>query len=271
MYLGWWGLRECPFSRDGYPPAYLSAAQDEALARMLFLVQHGRRAGLMGGSGGSGKSFVLRAAARQLRQLGCQVAYVSLMDVGGQEFLAHLAGGWGVWSDASVSSWKQWQAIADRLVEHRCLGVSSVALLDDVDRAESEVLAHVHRLAATEPAGDARPTVILSGRPEGLARLDRRLLELVDLRIEIEPFTAMEVAEYVESSLRAAGRREPLFEADAVRALHRLSSGIPRNLNRMAQLALAACADARMTSISSLTLSRVHQELSPADEVLTIG
>jgi len=60
MYQTHWGLQESPFRGCLDPKSfYQSPTHEEALARLHFLVEHGRRLGLLTGPSGSGKSLLL--------------------------------------------------------------------------------------------------------------------------------------------------------------------------------------------------------------------
>ena len=101
MYLAYWGLSESPF-RGHLDPRYFhqGPTQDEALARLDFLVEQGRTLGLLGESG-SGKSLLVEVFRRQLGVVNRQVASVSLIGVDRHEFLWLLAGQLGVGALAS--------------------------------------------------------------------------------------------------------------------------------------------------------------------------
>ena len=71
-----WGFERWPFR--GSPTAeqfYPTAGNDEALARIEYLVESRRRLGALLGEAGVGKSLVLQAAARNSRGKGRVVAW----------------------------------------------------------------------------------------------------------------------------------------------------------------------------------------------------
>jgi type II secretory pathway predicted ATPase ExeA len=65
MYRSHWHLRTSPF-RSGGASRYFhrGAAHEEAIARLGFLVDDGRRLGLLLGESGVGKTLVLSVLAR---------------------------------------------------------------------------------------------------------------------------------------------------------------------------------------------------------------
>ena len=65
---------------------------------------------------------------------------------------------------------------------------------------------------------------------------------MVDLRIDLEPWTASECVGYVQHALLESGCDQPAFDDEALETLASLSGGVPRRLNRLADHALLAAA-----------------------------
>lgn len=161
-------------------------ARREALARMQFLVDRGPGCGLLLAKSRSGKSALLAEFAVQVRQQGGAAAVVSgNSDV--RAALFDVAIQWAVAPDDADDAYVLWRKVADRLIEHRLLNRPSVILLDDADRAAPDMLRCILQLAASAAAARALWTLIIAARPEGLNRVDAGLLDVVDLRIELEP------------------------------------------------------------------------------------
>jgi type II secretory pathway predicted ATPase ExeA len=60
----------------------------------------------------------------------------------------------------------------------------------------------------------------------------------VAVRCLLGPLTQDEAATYLTGRLQAAGATRRLFDDDAIRALYLAADGLPRRLNRLADLAL---------------------------------
>ena len=265
MYQAHWGLRESPFR--GFLDSkffYQSPTHEEALARLQFLVQERRRLGLLVGPSGSGKSLLLEVFAEQLRRNALPVAKLSLLGIEPAEMLWQLAAGWGLSLDATQSSATLWRALTDRLTEYRYQQIEAVVLLDDADQADPQVLQHVTRLARFDPSSETRLTLVLAGRNEGMMTLGERLLDLVELRIDVEPWESADTENYVATRLAQAGRQSPVFVGPAVARLHELSHGIPRRVSQLADLALLAGAGQALQQIDAGVVEAVYQELGVA-------
>ena len=265
MYPSHWGLRESPFRNCLDPHLfYQSPTHDEALARLHFLVEQHRRVGLLLGPDGSGKSFLLEVFAEQLRHTGHPAAKVNLLAIEPAELLWLVALELGLNPEPAQSMTALWRMVADRLMEYRYQQIDVAILLDDADLASPQVLAQVARLAQHDPSPDARLTIVLSGREEGVGRIGDRLLGLADLRIDIEPWGRDETEKYLRASLAQAGCRTAVFAEPALARLQELSHGIPRRINQLADLALLAGAGQDLPQIGPEVVESAYRELSVA-------
>ena len=262
MYLSHWGLAESPFrSRLASRYFYPSPTHEEALARLQFLVEEGHRVGLLMGGEGCGKSLVMEVFAAQRRSAGRPVVKISLLGVNRIEFLWGVATELGSCPRAPLAVSSLWRVVADRLVEHRYQGLETVLLLDDADRAGRDVLAQVARLARHDLSPDSRLTVVLAGRRERMGRLGHSLLELAELRIDLEAWEPSDTENYLKASLTQSGRSAATFDEPAVARLHELARGIPRRVARLADLALVAGAGRKLDRVDAETVESVCHEL----------
>ncbi len=262
MYQSHWGLHKSPFL--GCVAAeffYAGPTHEEALARLQFLVDQRRRLGVLLGPSGSGKSWLLELFGHQLQQGRRPVARLSLLGVEPDEFLWQLATAWGLNPATAATTGRLWRLLTDRLREFCYQQLETVALFDDVDQADAEVLIQVARLARCQAAPELRLTLVLAGRPEGMRKLDPHLLDLVELRIEVEPWEPADTQQFLISSLARAGRKAPVFAEPAVTKLHELTHGIPRRVSQLADLALLAGAGQNLQHIDAGLVEAAYQEL----------
>ena len=267
MFRKYWGLRESPF-RDtlDWRRFYASPMHEEALARLEFLVEDRRRMGLLLGMPGCGKSLVLEVLDRRLRRSGLQVANVNVSGVDLREFLWLLAAELGINPDRRDDVFRLWRGVLDRLIENRYQQLSTVVLLDDADRASPQVLDHLARLAQLDD-NSARLTIVLAATGLSGVRLPQRLVELAELRSDLEPWEPADTVQHVNAALEQAGRSMPIFTDEAVHHLHDLAGGVPRHINRLANLALLAGAGSKLTQIDIDTVESAYQELGVLDAV----
>lgn len=268
MYETYWGLRFRPFrNEDGLKGYVPSPAHEEALARLNYLVEANHRVGLLLGASGAGKSLVLEIAAQSWRRLGAYVARTSLRARDSRETLLSIARGWGLDVGLHFEPFELWHALADRLAESRWQQVPTIALFDDADRASSEVLDLVIRLAHCEPSADSRLTVVVAAESDRLCELGRPLLELVDLRIDLPAWDLTDTHNYLTHSLARAGRAQSAFEEEAVMRIHELSESMVRRIGHLADLSLLAAAAQQLPLVDVHTVETVYDELGVMEAI----
>ncbi|MBN1591112.1 MAG: AAA family ATPase [Pirellulales bacterium] len=266
MYQSHWGLRDTPFRTRLDPSGfYHSPTHEEALARLHFLVGQRRGLGLVTGASGSGKSLLLEVFAEEIRRSGRAVAKTSLLGVETAEMLWQLAAGLGCNPKRSATVGSLWQVLSDRLVEHRYEQLDTVLLLDDADQARRDLLTQVVRLVHLGTAPQSRLTVVLAGQPSRMKHLGSDLLELVELRIDVEPWDQAETEQYVTSSLERVGSNASIFADNAVARLQELTHGVPRHVNQLADLALIAGAGEDLQQIDADVVQSAYDELALVD------
>jgi general secretion pathway protein A len=283
MYQDHWGLKVPPFCRGLDPHFfYASPTHEEALARLDFLVENRRRLGWLTGPTGSGKSLLLEVFAERLRRRGAAVAQMNLLGREVIEVLWQIAADWGLNPEPSSSLVTLWRMLEDGLWEHRWRQQSAVLLFDEAEGAAPQVVTALLRLMQFDESPDARLTVVLAGREERLGtmpflsqekqdgppgeRWNDRLLEFVDLRIELESWEQPDTENFLNHSLRQAGQNTPLFSEPAIVRLQELTGGNPRCVSRLADLALVAGAGEELAQIDVEVVDSVSRELCGAEQ-----
>lgn len=272
MYQAYWGLSKSPFRGHLDPRAFhRGPAQDEALARLHFLVDERRTMGLVLGDSGTGKSLLLEVFAGELGKINREWALLGLLGIGRREFLWQLAGELGVESRRSSGEAVLHRGIDDHLIANRFQQLSTVLLLDDADEAAPEVLGEVVRLALFNQTHDAGLTLVVAAHPERLSRLGDRLLELAELRVDLVDWDIDDTAGLLKKSLADAGRTTAIFTEAAVQRIHELSGGVPRRIKQLADLALVGGAGSNLAQIEPELVELVYQELGVETSLASRG
>lgn len=243
-------------------PQLASQALEEGWARLEYLVAQRRRLGLLLGPAGSGKSLLLRQFAPSARRQGAVVWQVGMLGLDASEMLGALAAQAGLRRRATEPRAGLWRAVSDRLVEQRYERRTVALLLDDADQATEEGAEVAVRLLHLAAAEGIALTAVLAARHDRRERIDSRLAELVELRIDLEPWTVAETQAYVQDRLHAKGIDAGAFEPDAVLRLHELAGGSPRKVAHLADLALVARQDRLDQPFDAAAAAAVFDELS---------
>jgi type II secretory pathway predicted ATPase ExeA len=199
------------------------------------------------------------------------VANVNMLGVDVHEFLWLMAAELGLNPDRQEDPFRLWRGVLDRLTENWYQQLDTVLLLDNADQAAAVVLDHVIRWAQSKNAGDGRLTIVLTATAiapaNSAVRLPARLLELAELRIDLEAWDPFDTVQYVTETLAQAGSETPIFTDEALHHLHDLTGGIPRRIDQLANLALLAGAGRELAQIDVDTVDSVYHELGAVDAV----
>jgi len=265
MHAAHWGIRKSPFAGHFQPEAFfLGETQEESLARLHFLIENGHRLGLLSGAAGLGKSVLLDRFVREVSCTGVETLKLHLADVTPREFLWELAAGLGTNPRIDAAEFALWRQIVDRLDQLAALDKRMVWIGDDAHRTDSEVLALLNRLARREGPAPLPLTLLLAVRSGHERALGESLSDLLDLHVELDPWTAEEVSGYLADAFAREGLNRSPFSGEAVEMIHRLSGGVARRVNRMAELALLAGAGLELEELDAEVIEEVYEELDPS-------
>lgn len=241
---------------------YRSAAHEEALARLLYLAEYGRAGGLLVGVPGSGKTTVLNEAARDLKLGGRQVIAVDMAYLGEEELVESLFAAFRVRPTATTRA-AIYRELASLAAGANLAGRPTVLLLDDVDLAESSALEAIDRVLRCFGADSGTVTVLATASDAVKARACNWIDRTAELRIDLGPLSAEEVAGFlaITSLVDGVTRR---YSRDAALVVYDHTTGQPRQIGRLARLAALAAEAAGADEIDAALVQAVANELPSA-------
>lgn len=262
MYANYWGLSEVPFKNTlEVRWFYESPGHEEALARLLFLIEQHRRCGVLWGPSGTGKSLILELLRREAARNGGEIALVDVLGHGSREMLWEILAGLGLAPGADDSQFRLWRLLHDHVLANRHAQAPLVLVLDHLDRAQADCLAAVERLQHLSAGGHTGLTLILGVTSERASGHAQMLREISDLRIDLAALDREQTQQYVESLLGRAGAARPLFDAPALDRLFDETRGVPREVNRLCDLALLAGMADHAAHIDEAIVTAAAEEL----------
>jgi type II secretory pathway predicted ATPase ExeA len=240
-------------------------AQEEALARLEWLLAERQRCGLVVAEQGFGKSHLAAVAARRLGGLGAEVAVLSLHGLPEGEWLDLLLARLPLDPASRAEQIRPWLKLENRLRENTLMERPTVLVFDDVDRGPVDAIDGIARLAAAGEPRFASTVIVAMATPAGLSRVPDAIRSRAAVRIDLPAWTAADVAAYVSTTLRRAAAAEDSFSEAAVATLARFSRGVPRVACRLARLSATAAAGEGLECVDAATVELVWRELMPAD------
>lgn len=272
MYCDYWKLRSQPFENrcedDSYYPA---DSHQTALLKLRYAIENRRAAALLCGPSGVGKTMLINALHRQLPEQFrpfCQLVFPMLT---GDQLLQYLVqslvpeGSIEAGPASVLARFDQFLRGNLEAKRHLVIVVDEAQLLEQNDLLEP--LRLLLNVAAERSPGESAWTLILAGQLTLLSQVERchALDERFAVKCLVNRFSPEETNAYILHRLRVAGGiADKIFTTGAIDAIHNFSHGIPRRINRLADLALMVGYAEDLNLIDTSTIESVHDELGIA-------
>ena len=274
MYLDYFGLTEKPFSLTP-DPKYFFASGAHAEARDLLRYGIREKEGFMcfvGGTG-TGKTTLLRTV---LEDFGDEVVTALVLNpfLSEEDLLRIILVDFGICTREELASSSgglySKQHLIDRLNEHLMAlsvqGRTAVLVIDEAQNLPLPVLEQIRLLSNLETSKAKLLQIVLAGQL-GLRDLLAtpqlsQLAQRISVRYTIQPLTTQEIGRYIDHRLRIAGSTgDIVFTDPAVQRVFRLSSGVPRLVNLIADRSLLASYSQRTTHVTPEVVQRAAEAL----------
>lgn len=223
---------------------------------------------------GCGKSLLI---SRFMRDLDDRVivAAVSRESITARDFLLEILAQFGIQlrSDDKIDR----RPLAERFVSHQATtGRLCVLIVENAQSMHPSVLEELRALATLEHEGMRILKVLLLGQPTLTHVLDSpRMAELMSVdapRFTLDALGEDQTAAYVAHRLRAAGAVSPdfLMPHTLMPLIHTCSSGIPAQINRLCERALAIAGEESAARVTPEALERAIDELGLRDRARSL-
>lgn len=273
MYLQHWKLNRRPFENTLEPEFFFpSQTHQAAVLKLRYLIENQKGAGALVGPTGTGKTFVTHRLEAELGESAGPWLNIVFPQMSADDLLSDIAirlGGESIAADWPKYSMQPRSAalrvIERSLDEHSRAGRHPVLVVDDAHLIEDPATLQVLELLLNfqQPPHRAFSLILLGDRLL-LSRLSRlpRFDERLAVRAMLQSLSPDETARYIRFRLEVSGARNTIFDADALAEIAELSDGIPRRINRLADLALlVGYADGR-SQLKATDVAAVSDELA---------
>ncbi len=265
-YLDYYELAQEPFSNAPVSRFYFNSPQhSQALVRLTHLCANMKGLGILVGDIGAGKTTLARRLLDSLPESEYEAALLVIIHSGvtASWLLKRIALQLGVDSPSEDKLTLLGQ-LYQRLVKIYESGKKAVVLIDEAQMlATRELMEEFRGLLNLEVPERKLISLIFFGLPEidQNLKLDPPLAQRVAIKYRLDHLAQESTEAYIKHRLRLAGASRMPFTPEAVRAVHRYSSGTPRVINTLCDNALFEGYVARAPMIDEAMISRVALDL----------
>jgi general secretion pathway protein A len=267
MYLNYWQLAAKPFEPIVDRAAfYANEATEGALLKLRYALESRRPAFALAGPPGVGKTLLVRLLLAELNDTFRPRAQLVFPQMSSRDLLAYLAEQLGAppaepalhTTEESVRRLEFLLAQNARQGRHAVVVVDEAHLLEDCGTLET-----LRLLLNFEHESRPALSLLLVGQMGLISAIGRlpSLEERLAAKALLRSLTVDETAGYVKKRLTAAGATREIFSDESIESLHYLSHGVPRQINRLGDLALVVGFADRLPRITAKEVEAVSEEL----------
>ncbi|MCA9216254.1 MAG: AAA family ATPase [Planctomycetales bacterium] len=266
MYEEYWNVSEKPFENTANSQFYYpSDTHQGALLKLRYAVESSTGGALLTGAPGLGKTLVLQSLLQHLPAPVAPRVNLVFPKMPTDQLLSFIADELaGSQTPRSRTVDESIRTIQSTLQENAKAGRRAMLIVDEAHLLASERTLDTLRLLLNfEYEGKPCLTLILSGQPNLLPVLERHpgLEERMAVKCLLRPFSEDETSSYIQHRIQQAGGSSSVFDQEAIGAIHAISHGVPRKINRLCDLALLIAFAEEQATITAAQIESVSDEL----------
>jgi general secretion pathway protein A len=276
MYKEFYGLRANPFNVNPDPRyLFLTRHTEEALACLTYGIQSRKGFVLLTGEVGTGKTTLINKLLEWLRLQQVATAFIFNSRLNVPQFLDYMMADFGIPCDSKAKS-QILLRLYNWLLDRYRAGETAVLIVDEAQNLTDEVLEEIRMLTNLETFTEKLLQIVLVGQPELEQRLKqpqlRQLRQRLTLRAKTHALTLEETKAYVQQRLRIAGSNgQQIFDPEAVTAIHRYASGIPRIINLLCEHCLVSSFVDQQKIVAPAVVETVARDFDLGDSTVSGG
>jgi len=241
MYLNYWGLHTPPFLNTPNRDVFFHSPQhEEAIHRLLYIVQHRKGIAMLTGEVGCGKTTLVRALTNYLSQNKYDILTISNPAVNPNDLIRDVLLKLG---DNGKGESKT--LLLDRLRRflemHAEQGIETILVIDEAHMIrDNSTLDELRMMLNIQTEDQVLMTMILLGQPPLLEKISQLhpLKERINMRIHIKPLDYINTGKYILYRLKQAGAGNGIFSRESIGTIYQASEGLPLRINNICDRSL---------------------------------
>lgn len=245
VYRAFFGLNQLPFKiSPDLTFFYKQATRSDIVDALIYSIERGDGIVKVVGEVGVGKTTLLRELLESLPE-NFQRIFVNSPNLKPIDFLRFICRELGVEDKEQDTKLDLLKKLNITLLEAYDNNKRVVMLIDEAQAMTLDTLEEIRLLGNLESGNDKLLQIVMFGQPELDVTLNdlrvRPLKDRIACHISVPPFSVEEVFQYLNYRIRVAGHLDgDLFSRQVAKKVHKLSNGLPRKVNLIADKLLMA-------------------------------
>lgn len=263
MYRNFFGLTSLPFKiTPDISVFYTDGSREDILAALVYTVSRGDGIVKVSGEVGCGKTMLLRLLENSLTN-EFSIVYINSPNLSAKDMLLYICAELSLSVDSDMMKFTLLNTLTNELLRLHSQGRKVVMLIDEAQAMTFDTLEEIRLLSNIETAEDKLLQIVLFGQPELDLALDnekiRQLKNRISYSIYIPPLNPTEVNSYLNYRMRKSSYDGlDIFNNKVSEQVHKLSGGLPRSINTIADKLLMSA-----YSSGDKTISMKHIKMLP--------
>lgn len=236
MYIDYWGFREPPFVNVPSHEVFFESPQhQEAINRLLYVINHRKGVAMLTGEVGCGKTTVVRNVTSYLPPGRFEVRMLSNPALSAVDLIRGILIQFGV-PAKSTSKALLLEELRKKLESYAARNGGAVLVIDEAHVINSRsTLDELRMLLNLQADNRFLLTLVMVGQPLLLKKIEvlQALKERISMKYHLPPLNQEQMTRYIQYRLNHAGSEKEIFAEESWPLIFQYSSGIPLRINNL--------------------------------------
>ncbi|MEW6077763.1 MAG: AAA family ATPase [Thermodesulfobacteriota bacterium] len=236
MYLDYWELREPPFLNVPSHEIFFESPQhQEAINRLLYVINHRKGVAMLTGEVGCGKTTVIRNLSSYLPSGRFEIRMLSNPAVSAVDLIRGILIQFGI-PVKSTSKSVLLEELRRKLETYAAHNGGAVLVVDEAHVINSKsTLDELRMLLNLQADNRFLLTLIMVGQPLLLKKVEilQALKERISMKYHLPPLNEEDTNQYIQYRLKQAGSERAIFSGESIPLVYEYSHGVPLRINNL--------------------------------------